>query len=422
MHSEFYFSNSNLAADKYLKKLVDQKEGWVAISKVASFTRIKALGADVKTIVAALRKSKEFLEVDVEGKNVKRCCPLPKDMNLNNTTIYAHGFSRRSTVEHVTEFFEQHLSPGHSICCVRLRKFKQGNNALGFKGSVFVEFSCEGEAKRIAELALKTCRGRGQPMSMMMKNTYIAKKEKESAAMSKKSRSMSMKRNSPKKRRRESLKKRHEEPKKKDQQTSPKRRRRSGGRNKKNMESPKKHQEETKKHPEVKTTTTRRSSQRKSKEFTTTNKTSPRRRRSSRQCKENGTSTQKSKENKKYIPKEKSNAIPTTPNKLINTHRSPRRSTLRSPRRSSQKSKANEKCTPKSIGKDNKSNTITTTPNRTRRGSRIFKENKTPNKISTRKNSKQSQENKSSTTKKNNVPRVISTRNSNVRSTRSHRN
>merc|ERR1712038_2093249 len=59
--AEFYFSNSNLSVDKYLKKLSDSNEGWVSITTVASFQRMKKWKK--KTIFSALRKSKEFLEV-----------------------------------------------------------------------------------------------------------------------------------------------------------------------------------------------------------------------------------------------------------------------------------------------------------------------------------------------------------------------
>lgn len=126
-------------------------------------------------IVGALRKSEHLLEVDAEGKNVKRRVPMPTDpTSIDKSTIYAKGFPSGSILESITEFFEQHLNPGHSIYCIRLRMVK-GQKV--FKGSVFVEFSSENESKRIAGLDLKTYSG--EPMLMMMKNEYIEKKNKE---------------------------------------------------------------------------------------------------------------------------------------------------------------------------------------------------------------------------------------------------
>merc|ERR1711994_872056 len=120
--AEFYFSNSNLSIDKYLKKLSDSDDGWVSIATVASFERMKTFNK--KTILSALRKSKEFLEVSADGMNVRRRLPLPKD-NLNKSTIYAGQFPHSSTAKSVAEFFEEHMNPEHSICCVRLRRFRK---------------------------------------------------------------------------------------------------------------------------------------------------------------------------------------------------------------------------------------------------------------------------------------------------------
>jgi len=156
--------------------LSDSNKGWVPIATVASFERLKTF--DKKTILSALRKSKEFLEVSTDDLNVRRRFPLPKD-DLNKSTIYAGEFSRYSTVESVTEFFEEHLNPLHSICCVRLRRFRKGEKRQGFRGSVFVEFSSEQEAERIVKLNLKT--HLNKPMLLMMKNSYINMKNKEFA-------------------------------------------------------------------------------------------------------------------------------------------------------------------------------------------------------------------------------------------------
>merc|ERR1712228_134756 len=174
--AEFYFSNSNLSIDKYLKKLSDSDDGWVSIATVASFERMKTFNK--KTILSALRKSKEFLEVSADGMNVRRRLPLPKD-NLNKSTIYAGQFPHSSTAKSVAEFFEEHMNPEHSICCVRLRRFRKGEKHQGFKGSVFVEFSSEQEAERIVKLNLKT--HLNKPMLLMMKNSYINMKNKEFA-------------------------------------------------------------------------------------------------------------------------------------------------------------------------------------------------------------------------------------------------
>merc|ERR1712130_732415 len=193
--AEFYFSNSNLSSDKYLRDLVERNDGWVSISTLASFSRIKGFGMNRKTLISALRSSKEFLEVDDQGKNVRRHLPLPSSPDLYNSTIYAKGFPLKTTVQFVRNFFQKYLNPGHSICCVRLRNLRQGN--LSFKGSVFVEFSSVEEAERISKLQLAT--HDNKPMVLMMMNDYINMKNNEHASRSQKQKKQRKKKKKKKK-------------------------------------------------------------------------------------------------------------------------------------------------------------------------------------------------------------------------------
>jgi len=174
---EFYFSNSNLPFDNFLKNIVDAQQGWVSIELLTSFKRMQALQVDVPTVVTALRKSKELLEVDPDGKNVKRRLPLPANLDLNKSTIYAKPLPMNSTIESVTAFFEKYMEPGHTVCCVRLRRQRGGRGGGRFKGSIFIEFSSQKEAERITKLNITA--HDGTPLVMMMKDAYIAKKDAE---------------------------------------------------------------------------------------------------------------------------------------------------------------------------------------------------------------------------------------------------
>src|SRR4051794_1960828 len=80
---EFYFSDSNLPNDKFLRSQVaNNLEGFVSIDLLASFKRIQDLTKDIKVVISALSKSK-MLEVDQEGKNVRRITPLPETNSMN---------------------------------------------------------------------------------------------------------------------------------------------------------------------------------------------------------------------------------------------------------------------------------------------------------------------------------------------------
>nr|KYP38757.1 La-related protein 7 [Cajanus cajan] len=72
----YYFSDENLPTDKYLLGFVKRnKEGFVPISVIASFRKMKKLTRDHALIVDALKESSLFV-VSGDGKRVKRLNPL----------------------------------------------------------------------------------------------------------------------------------------------------------------------------------------------------------------------------------------------------------------------------------------------------------------------------------------------------------
>ncbi|KAL9224873.1 hypothetical protein vseg_000864 [Gypsophila vaccaria] len=74
---EYYFSDENLPNDKFLMKYVKKdKEGFVPISVIATFRKMKRLTKDSSVIVDALKDS-SLLVVSSDGKKVKRLHPLP---------------------------------------------------------------------------------------------------------------------------------------------------------------------------------------------------------------------------------------------------------------------------------------------------------------------------------------------------------
>ncbi|KAI4298261.1 hypothetical protein L6164_031839 [Bauhinia variegata] len=73
---EYYFSDENLSTDKYLMSFIRKnKQGFVPISVIASFRKMKKLTRDYSFIAAALRES-SLLVVSADGKKVKRLNPF----------------------------------------------------------------------------------------------------------------------------------------------------------------------------------------------------------------------------------------------------------------------------------------------------------------------------------------------------------
>ncbi|GER54738.1 La-related protein [Striga asiatica] len=65
---EYYFSDQNLQYDHYLKSLMDN-QGWVAISIIAGFQRVKKMNVDIPFILDALQSSDT---IEVQGEKVRR--------------------------------------------------------------------------------------------------------------------------------------------------------------------------------------------------------------------------------------------------------------------------------------------------------------------------------------------------------------
>nr|CAD1833145.1 unnamed protein product [Ananas comosus var. bracteatus] len=65
---EYYFSDKNLEKDDYLKSILDD-HGWVSISKIADFNRLRSMTTDTHIIVDALQSSSV---VEVQDDRIRR--------------------------------------------------------------------------------------------------------------------------------------------------------------------------------------------------------------------------------------------------------------------------------------------------------------------------------------------------------------
>lgn len=179
---EFYFSDSNLPRDKFLKGLVDKEpEGWVEIAVIASFARMKSLSTDNEVVVNAIKSSKDLLQVSEDGLKVKRSTPLPDTATFlqdqQGKSSYAKGFLEETTLDQIQEFFTTSLTEQKvegELKAIRMRRLKDKK----FKGSVFLEWSSKASADAVAALTL-TFTGQETPLIMMTKSAYLDMKKKE---------------------------------------------------------------------------------------------------------------------------------------------------------------------------------------------------------------------------------------------------
>lgn len=145
---EFYFSDSNLLNDRFMFTTQNANDGWVPIQTISQFERMKKY-RPVETIVDALRKSKELLEVSENGEMVRRKIPLPKNyneiqLNINKRSIAVEKLPESATLDDLLKFFNE-IAP---VNVVKM-KFKKNKDIKMFTGSCFVEFKNADDAEKV---------------------------------------------------------------------------------------------------------------------------------------------------------------------------------------------------------------------------------------------------------------------------------
>ncbi|TXG47906.1 hypothetical protein EZV62_027200 [Acer yangbiense] len=104
---EYYFSDENLLTDKHMMNLIKKnKQGFVPISVIASFRKMKKLTRDFASIAVALKDS-SLIVVSSNGKKVRRLNPLPvtevRDQKL--FTVLVENLPEDHSVENIRRMF-----------------------------------------------------------------------------------------------------------------------------------------------------------------------------------------------------------------------------------------------------------------------------------------------------------------------------
>ncbi|XP_021854634.1 la-related protein 6A isoform X1 [Spinacia oleracea] len=98
---EYYFSDENLPSDKFLLKQVKKdKEGFVSISLIGSFRKMKKLTKDSSSIVDALKESRQLI-LSSDGKKVKRRNPLPSNEDAELCVVVVANLPEDHSVQNI---------------------------------------------------------------------------------------------------------------------------------------------------------------------------------------------------------------------------------------------------------------------------------------------------------------------------------
>ncbi|MED6248609.1 hypothetical protein ATANTOWER_002623 [Ataeniobius toweri] len=143
---EFWFGDVNLHKDRFLKKLIDESEnGYVDISVLASFSRMKKLTADTKLIARALRNS-SVVQINLEGTKVRRQHPLGNPPNnIDSRTVYVELLPKDVT----HSWIERVFTKCGNVVYVSIPRYRNTGDSKGF---AFVEFEKEEEAQKAIEM------------------------------------------------------------------------------------------------------------------------------------------------------------------------------------------------------------------------------------------------------------------------------
>ncbi|XP_050390466.1 la-related protein 7 [Patella vulgata] len=144
---EFYFSDSNLQKDRFIKHEIDKdQQGYVDLSLFLKFNKIQKMTEDLTLICKAVSKS-EKLKLNEDRSKVKRVSPfVERDIaDIDSRTVYVECLPRN--VDH--EWMKRVFSECGVVNYVSLPKFKSTGDTKGFG---FIEFETRKAAEKACEL------------------------------------------------------------------------------------------------------------------------------------------------------------------------------------------------------------------------------------------------------------------------------
>ncbi|XP_048474319.1 la-related protein 7 isoform X1 [Rhincodon typus] len=143
---EFWFGDVNLHKDRFLQEQIQKsRDGYVDISVLTAFNKMKKLTTDVKLIARALKNS-NIIELNIEGTKLRRRVALgvqPQD--VDDRTVYVELLPRN--VSH--GWIDRVFSKIGNVVYISIPRYKTTGDPKGF---AFVEFETASGAQKAIEL------------------------------------------------------------------------------------------------------------------------------------------------------------------------------------------------------------------------------------------------------------------------------
>ncbi|NXS27431.1 LARP7 protein, partial [Pomatostomus ruficeps] len=190
---DFWFGDVNLHKDRFLREQIEKsRDGYVDISLLVSFNKMKKLTTDGKLIARAV-KSSSVVELDLEGTRIRRRQPLgerPKD--VDSRTVYVELLPKN--VNH--SWIERVFGKCGNVVYVSIPRYRSTGDPKGF---AFVEFETKEQAEKAIEflnnppeeaprkpgIFPKTVKNKPVPTLNSSNNTVVEEKKKKKKKKSK---------------------------------------------------------------------------------------------------------------------------------------------------------------------------------------------------------------------------------------------
>nr|XP_033811612.1 la-related protein 7 [Geotrypetes seraphini]XP_033811621.1 la-related protein 7 [Geotrypetes seraphini]XP_033811630.1 la-related protein 7 [Geotrypetes seraphini] len=143
---DFWFGDVNLHKDRFLREQIEKsRDGYVDISLLLSFNKMKKLTTDEKLVARALKGS-SVVELNLGGTKIRRRQPLgEKPLDVDSRTIYVELLPKN--VNH--SWIERVFGKCGDVVYISIPRFKSTGDPKGF---AFVEFESQEQAEKAIEL------------------------------------------------------------------------------------------------------------------------------------------------------------------------------------------------------------------------------------------------------------------------------